>query len=245
MDTQPFDNAKNTQARQKLASDLAGLASESLSLSSKEIDMLSFMVEESLNGVNLENRYPDFYKKLFSNAALRQAFIDMLEMMDAAKTQLLAPLPLGAKPSLAFLKKQTIPLRRKITLQKSIQELQQLFSPPQQAYRAEANLFEDNWFTLLRDEIQLGNTTYSVILECGLSQETEDALAATLGIAMSLEAASTPGPSIIATLRWGKYRETITLTGEGRLHFPDVPLNATLEPEITSGLELVLELQPD
>ncbi len=244
MDTQHFDNRKSTKARQKLASDLAGFSSEP-SLLTEEMDMMSLMVDEALKGVNVEIRYPDFYRKLLRNPALRQVFMDMLDMMESSA---LTPLPAGEKPSLAFLQKPAAPAQPanwQVTLQKSFQELQQIFSPPQQTYRAEANLYEDNWFTLLRDEVQLGGATYSVILECGLSQATADALTAALGIAMSLEAASAPGARITATLRWGKYHETVTLASEDRLHFPDIPIKATLEPEITSDLELVLEIQPD
>ncbi len=254
MNAQQFDQGKRAQARQKLASDLAGLASETLFIPNEETEMLSFIVDEATKGVDIETRYPEFYRKLLGNAALRQVFLDTLGMLEAGKAGELLPLPAGEEPRLEFLTKkapQPAPASSqgwKITLQKSIQELKSIFSPPQLAYRTETNFFEDNWFTILRDEIALAGSNYSILLECGLSKETEDALSATLNIAISLEKLpSAPAFPIHATLRWGKYSETLILPDEGRVRFPDISFAATFDPqnqEITSGLDLVLENSP-
>lgn len=214
-------------------------------------EMLSLMVNEAIKGVDIETRYPDFYQKLLRNAALRQAFLDTLEMLEAGKAGELIPLPAGERPRLGFLQKKTprpaFPDAPswKITLNRTIQDLKSIFSPPQLAYRADANLFEENWFTILRDDIELGGSSYSVLLECGISKETEDALSATLNIAISMEKLpSAVAFPVSATLRWGEYSATLTLPDEGRVRFPDIPFYATFDPqnqEIISGLDLVLE----
>lgn len=256
MDTQQFDNGKRTKARQKLAADLAGLASDRAFISMEENEMLSLMVDEALKGVDIKTLYPDFYSQLFSNAVLRHTFLDTLELFEAEKEGKLALVPAGEKPKLDFLTKKSTSSniqkleneRLQVKLQKNIQQLKNIFSPPQLAYKDDANLFDDNWFTVLRDEIELGASSYSILLECGISKQTEDALSASLNIAMTLETAKPSSESSIhATLQWGKYSETLTLAKEERARFPDIPFSATFNQqtqEIIAGLELVLEIKP-
>lgn len=256
MDTQQFNHGKRTNARQKLAADLAGLASDRAFMSIEENEMLSLMVDEALKGVDIKTLYPDFYRKLFSNAVLRHTFLDTLELFEAEKEGKLAPAPAGEKPKLAFLTKKSTNSdiqklqneRWQVKLQKNSQQLKDIFSPPQLAYKHDANLFDDNWFTVLRDEIELDGSSYSILLECVISKQTEDALSAFLNIAMTLETAKPASESSIhATLQWGKYSETLTLVKEERARFPDIPFSATFNQqtqEITAGLELVLEIQP-
>ncbi|MDX9991053.1 MAG: hypothetical protein RBS68_03285 [Anaerolineales bacterium] len=217
--------------------------------------MLSLIVDEALKGVDIEIQYPDFYGRLLKNAALRQAFLDTLELIEAEKEGLWLPLPAGEAPSLAFLHKkpnqaeaQQVGMEHwQIRLQRTIQELRNIFSPPKLAYRADANLYDDNWFTVLRDEIELGGFSYAILLECGISKETEDALSASLNLALTLEAATSSGSPVYASLHWGKYNETITIAEEGYTRFPDIPFSATFDQqsqEISADLDLVLEIKP-
>jgi len=256
MNARRLDNGKRAKARQKLAVDLAGITSEISSIPMEENEMLSLIIDEALKGVDIKTRYSDFYRKLLSNAELRQVFLDTLEAIEAGKEGKLVPFPVGEKPDLAFLNKKSSQTGSQqienepwqITLQRTIQQLKNIFSPPQLAYRADANLFDDSWFTVLHDEIELGGSSYSILLECGISKETEDALSASLNIAMTLETAThSTGSPIFATLRWGEYSETLTIFEEGRTRFPDIPFSATFDnqnQEITSGLDLVLEIKP-
>jgi hypothetical protein len=247
MDTQSFDKGKKAKTLKRVAPVTAGSAFAS----GEEIDMLSLIVGEAANGVDIETRYPDFYRKLMENAALRQAFLDTLALMEAEKAGDFAPLPAGGEPRLDFLRKETTqPIQKKrqawqVVLHRTIQELKTVFSPPRLAYRADANYYEDNWFTVLRDDINLAGSNYSVLLECGISKETDNALVTTLTIAMSLEKRpAAPAFPITATLRWGKYEGRQTILYEGRVSFLDISFDAILDPqnrEITSGLNLVLE----
>lgn len=256
MNARRLDNKKRAKARQKLTADLAGITSDISFISMEEYEMLSLIVDEARRGVDIKTRYSGFYRKLLSNAELRQVFLDTLEAVEAGEEGKLAPFPVGEKPDLAFLKKKSnLPESQqaeneswRITLQRTIEQLKNIFSPPQLAYRADANLFDDSWFTVLRDEIELGGSSYSILLECGISKEAEDALSAFLNIAMTLETATpSTGSPIFATLRWGRYNETLTIFEEGRTRFPDIPFSATFDSqnqEITSGLDLVFEIKP-
>jgi hypothetical protein len=257
MNTPLFEHGKSDRAGKKLAEALAGIGSDLSSfISTEENEMLSLIVDETLKGVDIETRYPDFYQKLFGNAALRQVFLETLESVEAEKAGALLPFPAVAEPKLTFLTRKAGPPRLQklederwqIKLQKTIQELQNIFSPPALAYRSDANLFDDNWFTVLREEIEVDGSTYSILLECSRSQETEEALSAALNLAMTLEpAAAASQPSIQVTLQWGKYTETVAFAEEGRARFPDIPFSATFDQQdqrLLSGLDLLLEINP-
>lgn len=256
MNTRRFDDEKRAKARQKLDSDLAGFTSEHLFLTQEDNEMLSLLIDEALKGVDIKTQYPDSYRGLLSNPELRQMFLDTLESLEAEKEGRLESLPAGEQPNLAFLKDKTPQIESQhseqtswqISLKRTIQQLQNIFSPPQMAYRADANLFDDSWFTVLREEIELGGSSYSILLECGISEETDEALSASLNIAMTLESPASPESPIYATLRWGQYTQTLTIAGEGRARFPDIPFSATFDQqnhEIISDLDLALAIKPD
>lgn len=254
MNARRSENEKKTKAGEKQASDWAGPASEHLFITAEDNEVLSLLVDEALKGVDIKTQYPDSYRRLLGNPELRQLFLDTLESFEAEKEGRLEPFPVAGEPTLAFLKDRKPEGRLseqetwQVTLQRTIQQLQNIFSPPQLAYRADANLFDDNWFTVLREEIELGGSSYSILLECGISEETDEALSASLNIAMTLESTASPESPIDATLRWGQYTETLTIAGEGRARFPDIPFSATFDrqnQEITSDLDLVLAIKPD
>jgi hypothetical protein len=257
MDTNQLDAGKTEKARKKLADDLAGIDSEISFMSMKANEMVSLIVDETIKGVDIKIRYPDFYQKLLSNTELRQVFLDTLESIEAEKQGEMVALPSGDKPNLAFLTRKSQQPgihkldrdRWQIILQKTIQQLQDIFSGgPALAYRSDANLFDDSWFTLARGEVELEGTSYSILLECGISKETEEALSAFLNIAMTLETANASLPTPIhVTLQWGKYSETLTIAKEGRTRFPDIPFSDSFDAQdqkIIAGLDLILEIKP-
>jgi hypothetical protein len=254
MNTRRSENEKKTKAGHKQASSFMGPASEQLPITAEDNEVLSLLVDETLKGVDIKTQYSDSYRRLLSNPELRQMFLDTLESLEAEKEGRLEPFPVAGEPNLSFLKDkkpENQPSGRaswQISLQRTIEQLQNIFSPPQLVYRADANLFDDSWFTVLREEVELGGSSYSILLECGISEETDEALSASLNIAMTLESTASPESPIYATLRWGQYTETLTMAGEGRARFPDIPFSAAFDQqnqEITSDLDLVLAIKPD
>ena len=71
----------------------------------EDMAMLSFMVSESYQGVDIAVRYPTFYKKLQTNQQLREHFWDALDLMEHSKAGTLAPLPGPPRRDLSFLHK--------------------------------------------------------------------------------------------------------------------------------------------
>jgi hypothetical protein len=241
-------------AKQKLASDLAGLASEHSLITQHDNEMLSFLIDESLKGVDIKTQYPDSYRSLLSNPELRQMFLDTLESLEADAEGRLELFPVVGEPNLAFLKDSKSEGQSseqetswQVTLQRTIRQLQDIFSPPQLAYRADPSIYDDSWFTVLREDIELGGASYSILLECGLSEQTEQALSASLNVAILLESKAAPDSPLQVTLHWGNYTGTLTIAGEGRASFHDIPFLDTFDQQnqqIKSDLDLVLEVEP-
>lgn len=250
----PFDPSQLPAALAKLMKDLSALdAKAGAALPSEESEMLSLIVNGVLNGENLAERHPAFYKKLIENPELRQAFLDALESVEAERSGREAALPEEAEVKLDFLRSvpappavETLEGRNwRATWQRTLEQLETVFSPPDLAYRADGDLFEDPWFTLLRDEIAIEGVTYDVVLDCTLSTEKESSLAALLNLAV------TPGKNsglaafpLRASLHWGDYQGSILVEEEGRVRFPDIPIAAVFNQadlQVRDGLRFTLE----
>jgi hypothetical protein len=255
MNTNQSPRGKKQKTVKRLADDLAAIDSDISSISMGDNEMLSLILNQSLKDVDIKARYPTFYRKLLHNAELRRAFVDALDAVESEKSGEMVSLPGMVKPSLAFLTNRPVQPgiekldknRWKIKWQKTIEQLQAIFSPPELAFR-KSNLVEDTWFTILRGETDVEGSLYSVLLECGILDDTSDALSAFLNIAVTLKSA-TPSPQfpVYATLNWGKYSETLKITEEGRVRFPDIPFTITFDKEyqnIISELKLELVISP-
>jgi hypothetical protein len=254
MNTHRSDRWKNKKAAKNLQDDLSAIDSGTSFLSMEENEMLSLMVDETLKGVDIKIHYPDFYRRLFSNAMLRQTFLDILELAESEKKGETVPFPAVGEPNLAFLNKRRLQSgiekvddhHWQIKWQKTVEQLQAVFSPPTLVYRSDASLFDDAWFPVLRGEANLSGSIYSVLLECGISKEKEEALSASLNLAVTLESPTSFSQfPIYATLHWGKYNETLKMTEEGRARFPDIPFVIPFDEQnqsIASGLDLTLKI---
>ena len=248
-----LDPIKKQAVARKLRHDLAEIDTQTLSTTAADSEMLSLIIDEVMKGVDISMRYPAFYRKLFNNADLRQTFIGVLESIEKEEKREFAAASELTKPSLAFLSNQkpTSIIEKfgknqwRITLEQTIEQLQTIFSPPDLVYRSDPSLYEDPWLTLLRGEIGVAGSIYTVLLECSLAEETDDALAVSLNIAVTLETATNlPQTPLCATIKWGSYDETLTISHEGRSRFPYIPLSAVLNEEqqkVKADLNLILE----
>ena len=237
----------------KLTGDLAEFDANNSSTLMVDSDMLSLVVSDALKGVDISIRYPAFYRKILNNDDLRQAFVDALGSMENEKQSETAVLPLPIIPALDFLSHQLQqPAIIKLGADKwrtiwrqSIEQLQSIFSPPELAYRSDPSLYEDPWITLLRGEVEVAGSLYTVMLECTPAVETDEALAVSFNIAVTLEAPiDLPQIPLEATLQWGLYNKTIVISEEGRIKFPNIPLSAILDEEqqnVNAELSLTLE----
>jgi hypothetical protein len=244
---------KNQEAFKKLANDLAEFDANTSSTFLVDNEMLSLVVSEVLKGVDISIRYPTFYRNILKNDDLRQAFIDALGSIENGTQSETVVLPLLTRPALTFLSQRPeqpamIKLggdKWRAIWRQSVEQLQSIFSPPELAYRSDPCLYEDPWITLLRDDVVVAGSQYTVLLECSPAVETDDALAVSFNIAVTLETPIvSPQIPLEATLQWGLYNKTMVISEEGRTRFPDVPLSAILDEELQSvKAELSLTLE--
>jgi len=247
-----LDPSQQSAALKRLAEHLARLNAQAGSNLNMENDMLSLIVSGTLNGEDISRQYPAFHRKLLESPELRAAFLDALESIEAERSGELPPIP-SPQTSLEFLHRpQVSPVIEilnqgtwRATWERTLEQLQAIFSPPELAYRADPSLSDDPWFTLLREEMKAEDTTYDVILDCTLSTENEEALSPILNLAVTLGATAQPaGFPLHASLQWGDYHESVLIADEGRVRFPDIPLAAVfdqIDSQPKAGLKLTLE----
>jgi hypothetical protein len=243
---------KRQKAFEKLTNDLAEFGANNSSTLIADNDMLSLVISEALNGVDISIRYPDMYRKMLNNSDLRQAFIDALGSVEEEQSESVT-ISLPVKPALTFLSRQDqLPTIIKIGADKwrsvwrqSVEQLQALFSPPELAYRSDPSLYEDPWITLLRGEAEIEGSVYTILLECSPAEKSDDALAVAFNLAVTLEAnIALQQVPLEATLQWGLYNQRITIAEEGRTKFPDIPLAAILDEQLQNvKAELSLTLR--
>jgi hypothetical protein len=240
---------------QKLTDDLVAFGANTSSTQMVDSEMLSLVVSDVLDGTDISIRYPAFYRKILNNGDLRQAFMDAIDSMEEQKQREVVDLPLTVRPSLAFLshpRQSQLPTiirlgadRWRSIWRQSIEELQSIFSPPELAYRSDPSLYEDPWITVLRAETEIDGAVYAFMLECSPAEESDDALAVSFNIAVTMESpVGVSQTSLEATLQWGLYNETIAISEEGRTRFPDIPLIAILDEgqqNFIADLSLALE----
>lgn len=255
-DTKQPDPSPGVDTLKKLLEHLAALDTQANPPLGGDDDMISLIVSGALRGEDLASHYPRFARKLLEEPELREVFLDVLESVEAERTGQMVPLPEGLEADLSFLSGPSSHLlveRRaqenwRATWNRTLDELQAIFAPRRRVYRAEADLLEDPWFTLLREELYAGGTTYAVALECTISTETENSLAAYLDLAVTVgNGSETARFPLQATMHWGTYEAKVQILEEGRVRFPDVPLQAVYDPQqekILADLNLVLESAP-
>lgn len=248
----PPDSPENQEATKRLANDLSVFSAQALPTSTADDEMLSLMVSEAIKGVDIPKRYPTFYQRLLSDPNLRQAFVDLLGLTEDENKPL--PFPKATSTDLDFLSPHLLEPRLEklsknkwlVSWKQTVEQLQTIFSPSAFASRKELSLLEDRWFILLRDEIDIEGSIYTLDLEGASSEEESDAISAFLNLAVTLEAGSNQLKfPIQASLKWGSYQASILITEEGRAKFPNIPFIFIFDNDlktVKSDLDFSLEI---
>lgn len=222
-------------------------------------EMLSLIVNDALEGIDITTRYPSFYRKMVSNPLLHEAFIDALDILEKDRAGALEPLPESASHDLSFLKEfaPSTPLieqaaagRWAVTWQRTKEQIQALFENFEPArplaYRSGNHLDNLEAITLLRGNVQVDGITVEMWLEASQPVDIPEMLHLFLTTAVP-HSPNTPQPALQATIQWGGYRETATIDQYGRALFPLLPLQTIVgeSGQITSSLQLKLESSAD
>lgn len=209
-------------------------------------EMLSIMVNEALRGTDITKHYPSFYKQLLQNSELMQAFIDAFHTV-VKEEALPEDLPenidflldLFPKPSLEVVKKDSW----RVQWKRTIDQLQETFSPKEFSYRFDPSISEDPWFILLRDELEVEGVVVRVTLVGALSEEVSNSFEITLNVtATDLTTQEEIYPKLQSTLRWGKYMGETQISEKGRGEFPPLQISTILDKKKEN---IIADLQLD
>lgn len=208
--------------------------------------MLSLVVNDALEGVDIARRYPAFYRRLLADSQLRQAFLEALEILEKEKAGELEPLPDYLDVDLTFLK-QAHSLQAMVDTELSgswrfswhrpISYLQSRlvvsFATVDPVYRSGAEFLEDDRLTLVDDVVEVAGDEIGVLLEAVRAANAPDALHLSL-----LVTAGAPD-SLWATMEWGAFHETVLVEAIGRVIFPPLSLAAIVDD---AGQKIVADL---
>lgn len=210
-----------------------------LPVTTEESNMLSLVVGDALQGVNIAQKYSVFFLRMLENRILLEDFLDTFDLLQQTQKGTLAPLPAPLSHDLSFLH-QHMPVVQptssqgwRITLQQTINQLQTIFFPQtllsSSVFRQGLSLLqdEDDWFTLARQELVVGDAHWTMMLEGKPLDEDEQLLGLGLSI-MPMEDTDMP-PNLVATLNWGAYEDKAEINLRGRATFPPVPLSLVLD----------------
>ena len=228
-----------------------------LPVTDEDAAMLSLVVSEALQGINIAQKYPGFFLRLIENQTLLEDFLDSFDILLRSKEGALEPLPSPASLDLSFLRQRSSPppvVERviwegwRVTWQQTIEQLQAFFFPPPMSLSSVTRRLvtfpvdEDDWFTLFRQETKIGDTFWTVLLEGTPNDDVE--------VALSLQITIVPTGNhrmqvpLKATLSWGDYQAQVMVTSGGRAEFPPLLLNKVLDmpaETVTAGLQVTVE----
>lgn len=213
--------------------------------------MLSLVVNDALDGVDIARRYPVFYRRLLADPRLRWAFLEALEILGKEEDGELDSLPASLDIDLPFLER-TQPLEAmvetklsgswRLSWQRPIPYLQSRlidsFAPADPTNRSPADFLEDDRITLVDGVVEVAGDEIGVLLEFVRPAGAPDVLHLSLFVTAGAIA------SFRATVEWGNFRETARVAAFGGVTFPPLSLADLLDDvgqKITAALCLTVE----
>lgn len=220
----------------------------------EEFEMLSFLLSETLNGVDIIQEHPDFYQHLLADESLHDLFIECLEVLEAEKENSLLPLPFPPSEDLRFLSQmpmppsveQLSPQNWRFEWRQTVAQLHNLFGLDAvvAVTRDTSVFFEGNWHSVIRSNAYFMDKSYAVLLEMSPDTEVEGDVQFCVLIA-NITPEGGGLPACQATLHWGSYRQTVNIPPNGRICFPPVALQMVMNPtkdDFVDDLQFILEI---
>lgn len=212
----------------------------------EDADMLSLVINDALDGVDISRRYPNFYRRLLADLDLRQAFLDALAILEPEDLSDWEAFPKSPVIKMGFLEEEVQqPLVEvakegwRIIWQRSVLQLEQILGVSSEAdtglaWRgARANALEEESLPLLRDSALIGEQQVEVFLEATRPPGPGRQLEPTV-IVISAEVEQ----PLQAILRWGSYEATAAVGPDGFAHLPVLPLAAIFDETGLRALSL-------
>jgi hypothetical protein len=220
--------------------------------------MLSLVVHDALEGVDISVQYPA-YQRMLTDNELREAFLDTLDLLRRSRADELLPLPQPASQDLSFLRarssepriERTTNGRWRILWQRTIADIQAILFQPRTLlnplFRSAADQVEDPWFTLVNGEVEIDEKRISVLLQATQQVERPHLLQPflTVGVlSLTGDEDLNLTPPLRANVQWGRYSQGVLIDKNGQATFAAVPFSAVLAEGhqlVKSHLYLTLE----
>ena len=213
--------------------------------------MLSLVVNDALEGVDIARRYPTFFRRMLADQQLRWAFLEALENLEKYKAGELEPLPddldldltflQRVQPAPAVVKAETSSLWR-LAWQRPVAFLQSLWArslaSPRPALRALASFLEDDRLPLVEDVVEVAGDEVGVLLKAVRPAGAPGDLH--LSLLITAETVDT----LQATVEWGAFSETAVVRASSCVTLPSLPLADVFDEvsqKIAADLRLTVE----
>lgn len=208
-------------------------------------DVITLLVSEALDGVDLQARYPQAFARLLQSPDQQELFLAALESFEADTAEIASATPAitADLPSRAQLQRASEPGTWEARWALAAHTLQALFQPAELVYRDGTEDEEERWITLLRDELAVGDYRAAIVLDGRFTDK--GSLEPQLKLAVEQD-----GREVLfeawGELSWGQYRTLLERTGSYRNRLPSVALNDLLSPEsftVQAALDLTLNFR--
>ena len=233
-----------------------------------DIELLSLIVHDAANGLDIKERYPTFYRQMQANKDLQELFDEVLdEVLYDRFVETLTPrygnqttvtIPPIPTPSIETIQSKQANFsvnwkkqgQWQLTWKQTVAQLAQVFRLTPGSYalgmRDDVQLYEDDSYSLIYGEVSIAKTLYDVFLEAKHPLEFHDELHITLTVTITSQLSQPETPDILkASLTWGTYEATITVTPNIQTNFPEVMFLSVYDEEkniFVGDLSLVIEV---
>jgi hypothetical protein len=217
------------------------------------LDLLTLVLSDALQGIDIKEKYPEFYREMLADSHLRNEFLAGLDLL--SHQQALDPdrFPNSSWESLRFLKASGgLPgVVRQIAGKQSALwhlfagQINALFKATEAglAWRSAEDSLEPRSYPLLRSQVEIDGVHYAFRLEA--SESTRQAQAVDLNLLMGITPMDLDRPTRYRVhLRWGAYDEAIAGSSSGWVRLPAVPLPSVFDEAggfFTADIDFSLE----
>jgi len=218
--------------------------------------MFSIVVSDAIDGVDIAERYPEFYRRMLQNPKLFQAFLDAVEVLETDHAGGVESVP-GVEGSIPKKRpKDAEPIIEPLgpgawiaRWRQGVDQLASIFrnfsSLPQPGYRGGWGMLEESATPLIRSEVTVEDTNLGVQLTASWADDP-DSMNLQLMVALlddNERSAAFRVSSLMAAINWGDYHQRIAINEYGKAIFPPLPITAITDEtgqEINTDLQLML-----
>lgn len=218
--------------------------------------MLSVVIDDAMDGVDITERYPEFYRRMLQNPKMFQEFLDALELLEADRVGTLEDVPALAVAVQEKRPKDTEPEiilnGPRAWIARWMQGVDQLssifmdFGPVlQPEYRRGLGMLDEHPMSLISSHLSVENTDLGVRLTAALSDDPDSMDLQLMVALLDDDSEAVRSNSLEASIQWGDYYQTSSIDEEGRAFFPPLPISAIMDNSGESvNTELLLMLHP-